>query len=73
MQYIICRLISAYHRNMTGCDTMEWYANRDAIAAYMQAIYVDGDWLNDWLTHMTPIVAAFMRNYGMSLAASLGF
>lgn len=52
---------------------MAWYENREAIANYIQAIFVDGDWANDWLTHMTPIVAAFMRDYGQNLAASLGF
>ena len=52
---------------------MEWYFNRDAIAHYIQHVVRDGDYGNDWLTHMTPIVAAFMRNYGMALAASLGF
>lgn len=52
---------------------MEWYVNRDAIASYIQAIFIDGDYQNDWLTHMTPIVARYMLEYGMTLAAALGF
>jgi hypothetical protein len=64
-------ICTSLHHGMV--QHMEWFKYSDIIAKYIQAIYRDGDYGNDWLTHMSPQLAAFMRDYGMMLAASLGF
>lgn len=43
-----------------------------AIAWYYQAILVDGDWANDWLTHVPRALRPTLQAIGRMLATLLG-
>jgi hypothetical protein len=43
----------------------------DAVAKYFEAIREDGDWLNDWLTHMPKDVANLAKQIGFVIAPQL--
>jgi hypothetical protein len=43
----------------------------DAVVLYLQAVAEDGDWLNDWLTHMPTWLARIMEVIGRWLAKAL--
>jgi hypothetical protein len=42
-----------------------------AILYYLYFVILDGDWLNDWLTHMPPTVRAIMEHIGKIIDAIL--
>lgn len=45
----------------------------DVLVNYFQAILQDGDWLNDWLTHIAdPVVRTFIHLLGFVLALLVG-
>jgi phage-related minor tail protein len=43
----------------------------DAVSKYFEAIREDGDWLNDWLTHMPKDVANLAKQIGFVIAPQL--
>lgn len=43
-----------------------------ALVHYFTAILVDGDYLNDWLTHLPVVIRPLVEMLGMALAAVLG-
>jgi phage-related minor tail protein len=43
----------------------------DELSKYFQAVVEDGDWLNDWLTHMPKQVHDYARQFGFILAKDL--
>jgi hypothetical protein len=43
----------------------------DAVSKYFDAIREDGDWLNDWLTHMPKDVANLAKQIGFVIAPQL--
>ena len=45
----------------------------NAISQYVAAVLVDGDYLNDFLTHIPECGAGTVQAVGMILAALLGF
>jgi len=45
-------------------------AERDAIAHYLDHVYDDGDYLNDWLTHVRPPVADALQALGQAITAA---
>lgn len=44
----------------------------DAIARYFAAVWEDGDWLNDWLTHMPGWIADVVMRVGIAIAHAFG-
>ncbi len=45
----------------------------EAIHNYILAILDDGDWLNDWLTHVPAGLSRLLMLFGQVLANALGF
>ena len=43
----------------------------DVVSKYFEAIREDGDWLNDWLTHMPKDVANLAKQIGFVIAPQL--
>ncbi|HSW76116.1 MAG TPA: hypothetical protein VLG50_03685 [Candidatus Saccharimonadales bacterium] len=66
--------------NMTAVDMANTVINKlteqfndkdNALGRYFEAIQEDGDWMNDWLTHMPGKVAALAEEMGKILAPNL--
>jgi phage-related minor tail protein len=47
------------------------FEGNDAVSKYFKAIQEDGDWLNDWLTHMPKDISDIARQMGKALAPEL--
>lgn len=44
-----------------------------ALARYLLVVVTDGDWMNDWLTHLPESTIAATQTAGWLLAIALGY
>jgi hypothetical protein len=42
------------------------------ILRYLLVVVVEGDWANDWLTHLDPSIAPTVMEFGKLIAQSIG-
>jgi hypothetical protein len=72
--FLPCLLSSIYLPSILnqGVDTMIDPRIVDVLY-YIIAVCVDGDWMNDWLTHMPVWQADLMQEVGRLLALAIGF
>ena len=42
------------------------------VTLYLYAVMRDGDWANDWITHLTPTAAVIVGVFGWTIAFITG-
>jgi hypothetical protein len=49
---------------------IDWAATAYAIYQYIQFVRMDGDWLNDWLSHIPELLRPYYMAAGQAIAAA---
>lgn len=60
-----CPILRTAAETRTGCDVARTLS---AVRDYLVAVFVDGDWLNDWATHIPGVWATAVKLVGFLIA-----